>query len=224
MIDTQTVLPASVCAKADKYSFSDFLPACHQLLHRRRARSTRCRSTRRARCSSTTRRRSPRPASTPRSRRRRSTRCAAAAEKLKADGGRRAPLGLKLEPGYFEQWRAMANKLFVNNSNGRKARATKAVFDDADRARDLHLDVGMVKDGLADDQPRPSAPSQFDNLLGIGNGNARDGDRHQRVARHDHAGARRRRRTPTSSSASAPMPGPGRQRAACSCRAARCSW
>ena len=27
MVDTQTVLPASVCAKADKYSFSDFLPA-----------------------------------------------------------------------------------------------------------------------------------------------------------------------------------------------------
>ena len=26
MIDTQTVLPASACAKADKYSFSDFLP------------------------------------------------------------------------------------------------------------------------------------------------------------------------------------------------------
>ena len=26
MIDTRTVLPASVCAKADKYSFSDFLP------------------------------------------------------------------------------------------------------------------------------------------------------------------------------------------------------
>src|SRR3954463_8262338 len=26
IIDTQTVLPASICAKADKYSFSDFLP------------------------------------------------------------------------------------------------------------------------------------------------------------------------------------------------------
>ena len=26
MIDTQTALPASACAKADKYSFSDFLP------------------------------------------------------------------------------------------------------------------------------------------------------------------------------------------------------
>ena len=26
MIDTQTVLPAGVCAKADKFSFSDFLP------------------------------------------------------------------------------------------------------------------------------------------------------------------------------------------------------
>ena len=26
MIDTQTVLPAGVCAKADKYSFADFLP------------------------------------------------------------------------------------------------------------------------------------------------------------------------------------------------------
>ncbi len=34
MIDTQAVLPASVCAKADKYSFSDFLPRVDQLLHR----------------------------------------------------------------------------------------------------------------------------------------------------------------------------------------------
>ena len=34
----------------------------------------------------------------------------------------------------------MADKLFVNNSNGRKARATKAVFNDATGLRDLHLD------------------------------------------------------------------------------------
>ena len=78
----------------------------------------------------------------------------AAAEKLKANGVS-APLGLKTEPGFFEHWRAMANKLYVNNSNGRKARATKTVFDDATGRQIFTWLAGMVKDGLADDQPRP---------------------------------------------------------------------
>ena len=64
MIDTGTVLPASVCAKADKYSFSDFLPRVISYFTCR-ARSTRCRSTPRVRSSTTTRRRSARPVSIP---------------------------------------------------------------------------------------------------------------------------------------------------------------
>src|SRR5262249_12248044 len=69
-----------------------------------------------------------------------------------------------------EQWRGMANKLFVNNGNGRKARATKAVFNDT-TGRELFAWMSqMVKDGLAETNP-DSGASQYDNLLGIGNGN-----------------------------------------------------
>ena len=64
----------------------------------------------------------------------------------------------------------MANKLYVNNSNGRQARASKVVFNDA-LGRELFAWMnGMVKDGLAETNP-DSGGNQFDNLLGIGNGN-----------------------------------------------------
>src|SRR4051812_9095688 len=116
MIDTQTVLPASVCAKADKYSFSDFLPRVISyftvqdtqyampfnssgpvLYYNKKAFSAAGLD----------------PNSPPKT----LAEVRAAAEKLKANGVS-APLGLKTEPGYFEHWRALANKLYVNNSNG----------------------------------------------------------------------------------------------------------
>src|SRR5580698_791139 len=48
------------------------------------------------------------------------------AKTLKASG---SGMGLVLDPWHLETWLATANQLFVNNSNGRSGRATKAVFD-----------------------------------------------------------------------------------------------
>ncbi|MGZ3408097.1 MAG: hypothetical protein ACXVAN_16720, partial [Polyangia bacterium] len=39
--------------------------------------------------------------------------------------------GLKIQSWFLEQWLAKANELYANNDNGRKARATKVLFDNA---------------------------------------------------------------------------------------------
>ena len=188
MIDTQTVLPASVCAKADKYSFSDFLPRVISyftvqgkqyampfntsgpvLYYNKKAFTAAGLD----------------PNSPPKT----LDDVRADAEKLKANGVS-APLGLKTEPGYFEHWRALANRLFVDQSNGRKARATKTVFDDPTGRQIFTWMSGMVKDGLATTNP-DLGTGNFDNLLGIQR-LARDGVRDQRRARHHQRGAERR--------------------------------
>jgi sn-glycerol 3-phosphate transport system substrate-binding protein len=167
MIDTQTVLPASVCAKADHYSFSDFLPRVISyftvqgkqyampfnssgpvLYYNKKAFSAAGLD----------------PNSPPAT----LADVRAAAEKLKGNGVD-APLGLKTEPGYFEHWRALANQLYVNNSNGRKARANKAVYDDKTGLQIYSWLSGMVKDGLATTNP-DLGTGAFDNLLGIQSG------------------------------------------------------
>jgi sn-glycerol 3-phosphate transport system substrate-binding protein len=170
MIDTRTATPAGACAKADKYSFSDFLPRVVSyftvngtiyampfntsgqiLVYNKNAFEKAGLDPNKP------------PATLDELRQ--------YAEQLKSSGASKgAPMGLKLAPGDFEQWRAKANKLFVDNSNGRKGRAAKAVFNDA-LGRELFAWMnGMVKDGLAETNP-DSGASQFDNLLGIGNGN-----------------------------------------------------
>ena len=205
MIDTQTVLPAGVCAKADKYSFSDFLPRIISyftvegtqyampfnnsgpvLFYNKKAFTAAGLDP-------------EKPPTTLDDVR-------AAAEKLKANGVE-APLGLKTEPGYFEHWRAMANKLYVNNSNGRKARATKTVYDDATGREIFSLAVGHGEGRPRHHEPRPRhrqlrQPARHPERL------ARDGVRHQRRARHHHLGARRPATTRTSSIGVAPLPGP----------------
>jgi sn-glycerol 3-phosphate transport system substrate-binding protein len=167
MIDTGTVLPAGVCAKADKYSFSDFLPRVISyytvegtqyampfntsgpvLFFNKKAFSAAGLD----------------PENPPRT----LDEVRAAAEKLKANGVA-APLGLKTEPGYFEHWRGLANRLYVNNSNGRKARTTKTVYDDAVGRKIFTWLSGMVKDGLATTNPDVGTGT-FDNLLGIQSG------------------------------------------------------
>jgi sn-glycerol 3-phosphate transport system substrate-binding protein len=167
MIDTQTVLPASVCAKADKYSFSDFLPRVISyftvegkqyampfntsgpvLYYNKKAFTAAGLD----------------PESPPKT----LDDVRAAAEKLKANGVS-APLGLKTEPGYFEHWRALASKTYVNNDNGRKARATKTAYDDATGREIFTWLSGMVKDGLATTNP-DLGTGNFDNLLGIQSG------------------------------------------------------
>jgi sn-glycerol 3-phosphate transport system substrate-binding protein len=167
MIDTGTVLPASVCAKADKYSFSDFLPRVISyftvqgtqyampfntsgpvLFYNKKAFTAAGLD----------------PNSPPKT----LADVRAAAVKLKANGVS-APLGLKTEPGFVEHWRALANTLYVNNSNGRKARATKTVYDDATGLQIFTWLSGMVKDGLATTNP-DLGTGAFDNLLGIQSG------------------------------------------------------
>src|SRR5437763_14307865 len=125
MIDTQRVVPAAVCAKTDKYSFSDFLPRVISYLtvqgtqyampfntsgpvlyYNKKAFSAAGLD----------------PNSPPKT----LDDVRAAAEKLKANGVE-SPLGLKTDPIVIEQWAAEANQLVANNGNGRKARATKAV-------------------------------------------------------------------------------------------------
>ncbi len=164
MIDTQTVVPASVCAKADHYSFSDYLPRVISyftvegtqyampfntsgpvLYYNKKAFTAAGLD----------------PESPPKT----LDDVRAAAEKLKANGVS-APLGLKTEPGYFEHWRGLANKTYVNNSNGRKARATKTVYDDATGRQIFTWLSGMVEDGLATTNPDLGTGS-FDNLIGI---------------------------------------------------------
>src|SRR3954463_3981706 len=167
MIDTQTVLPASVCAKADKYSFSDFLPRVISyytvegtqyampfntsgpvLYYNKKAFTAAGLD----------------PAKPPKT----LDELRAAAEKLKTNGVS-APLGLKTDPIFLEQWTAMANRLFANGGNGRTARATKATFDTATGRAIFSWMDGMVHDGLAETNAALGT-GQYDDLLGIRSG------------------------------------------------------
>ena len=168
MVDTQTVLPASVCAKADKYSFSDFLPRVMSyftitgttyampfnvsgpvLYYNKKAFTAAGLDPNK-------------PPTT-------LDEVRAAAEKLKSSGAvTKAGLGLKVEPGFVQHWTAMAGKLFVNNSNGRKARDQVGV-QHRHGCRGLHVAVGHGEGRARGHQPR-QRPERVDDLLGIGNG------------------------------------------------------
>jgi sn-glycerol 3-phosphate transport system substrate-binding protein len=85
---------------------------------------------------------------------------------LKAHGSGSA---LVLDSWHLETWLATANQLFVNNGNGRTARATKGVFDTA-TAKQIWTDLDhLVRSGDAVTNPS-SGPDAFDNLLGLGDG------------------------------------------------------
>jgi len=88
------------------------------------------------------------------------------AQKLKASG---SGMGLKLDPWHLETWLSTANQLFVNNKNGRAARATKGAFDSSTALQIFTELDQLVKSGDATTNPS-SGPSDFDNLLGIGSG------------------------------------------------------
>ena len=88
------------------------------------------------------------------------------AVKIKALPDYEAGFGMKLDPWYLEQWSAKADKLYVNEENGRKARATKTVFDNATGLEIFSWMNDMVKSGAAKTNSA-DGPSQYDNLLGI---------------------------------------------------------
>jgi sn-glycerol 3-phosphate transport system substrate-binding protein len=88
------------------------------------------------------------------------------AKALKASGSGTA---LKLDPWHLETWLSTANQLFVNNSNGRKARATKVAFQTKPALQIFTSLDKLVTSGDASTNPA-TGPSAFDNLLGIGSG------------------------------------------------------
>jgi ABC-type glycerol-3-phosphate transport system substrate-binding protein len=88
------------------------------------------------------------------------------AKTLKASG---SGMGLVLDPWHLETWLASANQLFVNNSNGRNARATKASFNNATADSIFSQLSQLVRSGDATTNPS-TGPDQYDNLLGIGSG------------------------------------------------------
>jgi sn-glycerol 3-phosphate transport system substrate-binding protein len=87
------------------------------------------------------------------------------AVKIKA-AGYQTGMGMKINPWYLEQWASKGDSLYVDNSNGRKARATKAIFGDANGEAAFAWMKDMVDSGLARTNP-DSGPNAFDNLLGI---------------------------------------------------------
>ncbi len=181
MIDTGTVLPASVCAKADRYSFSDFLPRVISYFtvqgtqyampfntsgpvfyYNKKAFTA-------AGLDPEARR--PRPSTTLR----------AAAEKLKATGVP-APLGLKTDPIFLEQWTAMGNRLFANNGERSPVPRHQGGVQRADGTTGLRVD-----DGHGEGRSRHDQCGRRDRCR---RQSARDP---QRLARHDHRQQRRAR-------------------------------
>jgi sn-glycerol 3-phosphate transport system substrate-binding protein len=88
------------------------------------------------------------------------------AKALKASG---SGMGLVLDPWHLETWLSTANQLFVNNKNGRSARATQAAFDNKTAVSIFSQLSTLVRSGYATTNPS-TGPDQYDNLLGIGSG------------------------------------------------------
>lgn len=89
-----------------------------------------------------------------------------ASEAIVASGAAKAGIAIKLDPWVLEQWLALGGDPYVNNGNGRDARATAAAFDS-----DTGLEIFTWLDGMVDDDLGiVTDPSGFDNLFAIGNG------------------------------------------------------
>jgi sn-glycerol 3-phosphate transport system substrate-binding protein len=167
MIDTQAVLPAQACVDADKYDLSDHLKRVADyysvkgklwpmpfnvsnpiLYYNKKAFQSAGLD----------------PNNPPKT----LDEVKSVAQKLKDSGAvGQAGFGLKLDAWHLEQWSALAGKTYVNNGNGRKSRATSTTFDNATGKEVFTFLNDMVSQGLA----RTNPETNFDNLVGIGNGN-----------------------------------------------------
>jgi sn-glycerol 3-phosphate transport system substrate-binding protein len=88
-----------------------------------------------------------------------------ASQAIVSSGAAKYGLALKEDPWYFEEWLAMTGNTYVDNGNGRDARATKVQFDNQQGQEIAQWMAGMAKDQLAEAVPRGG----FDNLLALGN-------------------------------------------------------
>ena len=209
MIDTQTVLPAGVCAKADKFSFSDFLPRVISyftvegkqyampfntsgpvLYYNKKAFTA--------------------AGLDPETAAQDARRGALRRGEAQGQRGARRRSGSRPSPGTSSTGARWPTRTYVNNSNGRKARATKTGLRRRHRAADLHLALGHGEGRPRHHERRPRyrqlrQPARHPERF------ARDGVRHQRRARHHQLGARRRAAHRTSSSAWRRSPSPGKK-------------
>jgi sn-glycerol 3-phosphate transport system substrate-binding protein len=162
-IDTQSFLPVQSCMNAAKYSTSDYLPrplaywkvngvqwalpfaVSAPILYYNQNAFTKAGLT------------SP-PATL--------SQMVADAKTLKASG---SGMGLVLDPWHLETWLATANQVFVNNKNGRSARATAGAFNTKTSVSIFSQLKTLVTSGDATTNPS-SGPNAYDNLLGIGSG------------------------------------------------------
>src|SRR6516225_6828904 len=80
------------------------------------------------------------------------------AKALKASG---SGMGLVLDPWHLETWLATANRLFVNNNNGRSSRATKGVFNTPTAVSIFSQLSQLVRSGYATTNPS-TGPDQYD--------------------------------------------------------------
>ena len=164
MVDTRSIVPMSACIKADKYDTSDFLKRTIAyysiegtlwpmpfnvsnpvLYYDRNAFSAAGLDPDKP------------PATT--------AEVHQFSEKLKATGYEYG-YGLKLDPWVIEQMSAKAGVPYVNNGNGRDARATKVAFDNKVGREVFTWMHDMVDQQLAVTNSA-EGPSAFDNLLGI---------------------------------------------------------
>jgi sn-glycerol 3-phosphate transport system substrate-binding protein len=164
-IDTQSFLPVQSCMNAARYSTSDFLPrplaywkvngvqwalpfaVSAPIMYYNQNAFTKA---------------GLNPAAPPLT----LAQMTADAKALKASG---SGMGLVLDSWHLETWLATANKLFVNNKNGRSSRATKGVFNNPTAVSVFSQLSQLVRSGDATTNPA-TGPDQYDNLLGIGSG------------------------------------------------------
>lgn len=172
MIDTHSVLPVQACATADHYSeFSDFLPrALHYytvkgvlwampfnvsapVLYFNKKAFTKAGLD---------------PNAPPQT----LDQIRTDSQKLKSTGAvGQAGFGLSNDPWFLQQWLAKTNQTFVNNGNGRSARATKVTLNNATGQAAFAWMADMVRSGLAVENDYLNPNTAINNLLGIGNGN-----------------------------------------------------
>jgi sn-glycerol 3-phosphate transport system substrate-binding protein len=89
-------------------------------------------------------------------------------EQIKANAGYPYGFALKIDAWFFEQWLAKDNLAYVDNGNGRNARATGVQFDTKTGRQAFDWMSGMVADGLAITNPRVGQ-GEINNYLAIGN-------------------------------------------------------
>jgi sn-glycerol 3-phosphate transport system substrate-binding protein len=169
MIDSQSVLPAQACVDAENYDMSDFLPRVVDyytvedtlwpmpfnvsnpvLYYNKNAFADAGLD----------------PEAPPTS----LDELRAASESIKA-AGYEYGLALKVEGWYLEQWFAKAGEQYVDNGNGRDARATAVDFDNETGLEIFEFLSDMVADGLAVTNERIGAGA-IDNYLAVANGKA----------------------------------------------------